>query len=326
MSAPQDNGLALTPALLRAAYKAGVFPMAGARDETDIDWYDPQHRGVMPIADMHVPRRLRRTLAQHPYLVTFNRDFGGIMRGCAGDADGMTVARPSTWINDDIIDAFSALHAEGDAHSVEVWQLCAGQCELVGGIYGIALGRAFFGESMFSRARDASKIALVFLTARLWQRGFTLFDAQFFNPHLAQFGMREITRADYHRQLAQALSGMAHFVDDDYSLSSNEPGSSCKVGTAAEPPDTGATGAICTGSGRGTGAACSGVVSAAGVMASSPSAAAGASPFAASFVSGAAAAASAAASSGAVSGAFSAEYVSAAATVASFLHSITQTS
>lgn len=320
MSAPHD--MALTPALLRAAYAAGIFPMSDARDDHDIGWYDPPLRGVMPIETLHVPRRLRRTLAQHPYIVTFNRDFAGVMRGCAGDSAGMTVARPSTWINDEIIAAFTALHREGDAHSVEVWRAGEGvPPELVGGIYGIALGGAFFGESMFSRARDASKIALVFLTARLWQRGFTLFDAQFFNPHLAQFGMEEIKRDEYHHRLSAALAVRACFADGDYSLSSNEPGSSCKVGTAAEPPDTGATGAICTGSGRGAGAACLGVVSAAGVAASSPSSATGCSP-AASFVSGAAAAAS----SGAVSGAFSAEYVSAAATVASFLHSITQTS
>ncbi len=315
MSAQGDT-LTLTPALLRAAYAAGVFPMSEGRNDAGLSWYDPPRRGVMPIADMHVPRRLRRTLAQHPYIVTFNRDFSGVMRGCAGDLAGMTVARPSTWINDDIMAAFNNLHADGDAHSVEVWQ----GSTLVGGIYGIALGGAFFGESMFSRARDASKIALVFLTARLWQRGFILFDAQFFNPHLAQFGMQEISRKDSHQRLAQALAVDAHFVDQDYSLSSNEPGSSCKVGTAAEPPDTGATGAICTGSGRGAGAACSGVVvSTTGAAMLSPD---GASAGLSSFVAGAAAAAS----SGAVSGACSAEYVSDAATVASFLHSITQTS
>ncbi len=312
MSAADDR-LTLTPALLRAAYAAGVFPMADARDDAELSWYDPPRRGVMPIGDMHVPRRLRRTLAQHPYIVTFNRDFAGVMRGCAGDVSGMTVARPSTWINDDIITAFTDLHAEGDAHSVEVWQ----GSDLVGGIYGIALGGAFFGESMFSRARDASKIALVFLTARLWQRGFTLFDAQFFNQHLAQFGMQEISRHAYHQRLAQALTIDARFVDKDYSLSSNEPGSSCKVGTAAEPPETGA---ICTGSGRGAGAACSGVV--VSTTGAAMVSAAGVSAGLSSFVAGAAAAAS----SGVVSGACSAEYVSDAPTVASFLHSITQTS
>ena len=290
--------------------------MADARDDADIGWYDPPLRGVMPVADLYVPKRLRRTLARHPYLVTFNRDFRGVMRGCAGDLAGMTVARPATWINDAIIEVFGKLHDEGDAHSVEVWRVQGVPApELVGGMYGMALGGAFFGESMFSRARDASKIALVFLTARLWQRGFTLFDAQFFNPHLAQFGMKEITRAQYHVRLAAALARNVRFDDGDYSsLSSKEPGSSCKVGTAAEPPETGATGAICTGSGRGAGAACSGVVSDAGVTASSPSA--GCSSAGASFVAGAVAAAS----SGAVAGAFYAEYVSAAAPVASFLH------
>lgn len=321
MSAPQEPLLRLTPALLRAAYMAGIFPMSEDRTADEIGWYDPPQRGVMPIENFHLPRRLRRTLAQHPYIVTFNRDFTGVMRGCAGDMDGMTVARPQTWINDEIIDVYSALHREGDAHSVEVWQTHQDlPPTLVGGTYGIALGSAWFGESMFSRARDASKIALVFLTARLWQRGFTLFDAQFFNPHLAQFGMQEIPRAQYHAALSRALQRKAVFAGDaDYcssSPSSNDPGSSWIDGMAAEPPDTGETGAICSASGCG---APSAVEGAAGVSLAGGVAATGA---ASSFVSGAAAAAS----SGLVSGAFSAEYVSACATVASFLHSITQTS
>lgn len=312
--------LDLTPDLLRAAYAAGVFPMAGARDADDIDWYDPQLRGVMPIAGLHVPRRLIRTMSRHLYIISFNRDFAGVMAGCAGDGGGHTVLRDSTWINDEIIAAFTDLHAQGDAHSVEVWQINDGRAELVGGIYGMALGGAFFGESMFSRARDASKIALVFLVARLWQCGFTLFDAQFYNPHLAQFGLMEITRADYHARLAAALACQVDFAGGNYSPSSNDPGSSCNVGTAADPPDTGDTGAIR--SGAGCGAAGSAVATGSFLPSSFLSPSVAASPAAVSFVAGAAAAAS----SGVVAGMVSAEYVSDAAAVASFLHSITQTS
>ncbi len=309
--------LVLTPDLLRAAYAAGVFPMADDRNAQDIGWYDPPRRGVMPIADMHIPRRLIRTLARSPYVVTFNRDFAGVMRGCAGDLPGMTVARPTTWINNDIIDVFCALHDAGDAQSVEVWQPQGDHLHLAGGTYGLTAGGAYFGESMFSRARDASKIALVYLTARLWRRGFTLFDAQFFNDHLAQFGMREITRAAYHRQLAAALRVQADFRGGvAYSPSSNDPGNSCRVGTVPDaPPETGSTGAMSTGSGRGTLSACSGVVSRAG--AAGVCTLAGASSFVLSDGTLA---------SGAVAGAFSAEYACASADVASFLQAISQTS
>lgn len=185
----------ITPDMLLQAYAVGIFPMAQGRHDRDIDWYDPPMRGIMPIADMHVPERLARKVRQFRHTVTFDRAFTEVMHGCAS-------ARKDTWISDRIIALYSAVHHQGFAHSVEVWD----GTQLVGGIYGIALGGAFFGESMFSRQTDASKIALVHLTARLWRRGFTLFDAQFVNEHLLQFGCGEITRLQYQRRLKAALA------------------------------------------------------------------------------------------------------------------------
>lgn len=296
-----DDDIALTPDLLRAAYAAGVFPMADSRQGQDIGWYEPHLRGILPLDAFHVPRRLRRRIASHPYHVTFDRDFTGVMRGCAGDLGAGTAPRDGTWINDGIIDAYSRLHADGGAHSVEAWD---GAGRLVGGVYGVSLGGAFFGESMFSLATDASKIALVFLAARLWRQGYALFDAQFSNPHLLQFGLIEIPQAEYMARLRAALRLPAGFYSSP--PPSNEPGSSCKVGTAAEPPDTGDTGAMSAGAGVGVGA--------------------GAGCASACFSAGGAGLSAVAAVSGAASGVFSPEYASDAATVASFLHSITQTS
>ncbi len=191
----------LTPDIVLQAYRAGIFPMAAHRHDADIRWYDPPRRGLLPIAALHVPKRLRRTiLKEHPYRIAFDTDFEGVIRNCAD-------IRPETWINDEIIALYTALHHQGHAHSAEAWH----GDQLVGGVYGIALGSAFFGESMFSSATDASKIALVYLVARLWRRGFELFDAQFINDHLLQFGVYEIPRAEYHRHLKQALSKKADF-------------------------------------------------------------------------------------------------------------------
>lgn len=178
--------------------------MAQGRDDPDLGWYDPPLRGVLPIAQLHVPRRLQKTLRQQRYTVTFDRDFRGVMQGCAD-------ARPDTWISGKIIDLYTAVHERGYAHSAEVWD----GATLVGGTYGIALGGAFFGESMFSRATDASKIALVHLAARLWRRGYTLFDTQFVNDHLLQFGCTEIPRREYHWRLATALDQNVTFYSED---------------------------------------------------------------------------------------------------------------
>jgi leucyl/phenylalanyl-tRNA--protein transferase len=189
--------------MILQAYRAGIFPMAAHRESAEINWYDPARRGVLPIAGLHVPKKLRHAVKKRPYRITFDTAFGQVMRGCAD-------TRPDTWINDDIIALYTALHARGYAHSVEAWK----DGQLAGGLYGIALGGAFFGESMFSTATDASKIALVYLAARLWRQGFELLDTQFTNEHLRQFGVCEIPRDEYHRRLQKALQKKVSFSRD----------------------------------------------------------------------------------------------------------------
>jgi len=193
----------LTPELLLRAYAGGFFPMAESAEEPDLFWVDPDPRGVLPLERMHLSRRLRRTLRAGGYEVRVDTSFDAVMRGCAEP----TQIRPKTWINDEILSLYGALHERGSAHSVETWM--AG--ELVGGLYGVALGGAFFGESMFSRTRDASKVALVHLAARLVKGGFVLLDTQFVTEHLKHFGAVEITRAEYHRRLQAALAVEAYF-------------------------------------------------------------------------------------------------------------------
>jgi leucyl/phenylalanyl-tRNA---protein transferase len=193
----------LSPAILLQAYAAGIFPMAEAADDPELFWVDPTRRGIIPLEAFHVPRRLRRVLRQGRFDVRCDSDFAGVMRGCAEASE----TRPSTWINDEIIRLYTALFAAGAAHSVE----CRQQGALVGGLYGVSLGAAFFGESMFSRATDASKVALVHLVARLRLGGYRLLDTQFLTPHLAQFGAVEISRARYRRLLAEALRYRAGF-------------------------------------------------------------------------------------------------------------------
>lgn len=192
-----DDFPELTPELLLGAYAAGVFPMAEGRHDGGIGWYDPPMRGILPLDALHVPARLRRTVRARQYDVTFDQNFEYVIRACAD-------ARAETWINDIIIDLYTETHHRGFAHSVEVRDRQSG--EIVGGLYGIALGAAFFGESMFSRARDASKVGFVHLAARLRRQGFTLWDAQFVNPHLLQFGCIDIPRAAYHKRLRDALA------------------------------------------------------------------------------------------------------------------------
>ncbi|MGB8621661.1 MAG: leucyl/phenylalanyl-tRNA--protein transferase [Paracoccaceae bacterium] len=189
----------LTPELLLKAYAAGVFPMAEARDDRDVYWIDPRRRGIIPLDGFHISRSLRRSLRRRSYTIRIDTDFAGVMRACA--------AREETWINHTIFDLCQQLHRAGYAHSLEVWE----DGELVGGVYGIALGGAFFGESMFSRRTDASKIALAYLVDRLRQGGFTLFDTQFITEHLKSLGGKEISRAAYHRLLGEALSRPADF-------------------------------------------------------------------------------------------------------------------
>ncbi len=195
----------ITPELMLRAYRAGLFPMAESRGGDRLYWLDPERRGILPIdAGFHLPRRLRRTVLSGVYRVTGDAAFGLVLSGCAASAPG----REDTWINPEIEQLFLALHRQGHAHSVEVWQGAA----LVGGLYGVVLGGAFFGESMFSRARDASKAALVHLVARLRLGGFILLDAQFLTEHLAQFGAHETPRADYKRRLALAVAAEAQWL------------------------------------------------------------------------------------------------------------------
>ena len=175
--------------------------MAESRRGDRLYWLDPELRGVIPLDGFHLPRRLLRTVLAGPFSVTSNRDFGGVIRGCAEPAEG----REETWINPEIERLFDALHRIGHAHSIEVWLGDPEDDRLVGGLYGVSLGGAFFGESMFSRVRDASKVALVQLVARLRLLGFRLLDAQFQTNHLAQFGCHEVPRAQYKRLLSEAI-------------------------------------------------------------------------------------------------------------------------
>ena len=188
---------------LLACYRRGVFPMGDARDDPNLFLVDPDMRGILPLDAFHIPKRLKRRVKQDPFRVTVDTAFTRVMEKCAESADG----RETTWINSTILNLYSALHREGHAHSVECWD----QDELVGGLYGVALGGAFFGESMFSRATDASKIALIHLVARLVEGGFVLLDAQFHNPHLEQFGLIEIPRTDFKRRLKTAIETTADF-------------------------------------------------------------------------------------------------------------------
>ena len=193
----------LTPELLLKAYSVGLFPMAESADDPALFWVDPERRGIMPLDAFHVPRSLRKTVRKGEFQVSCDTDFVGVVRACAEP----TANRPSTWINEEIVRLYAALHRMGNAHSVE----CRRDGALVGGLYGVALGGAFFGESRFSRATDASKVALVHLVARLKRGGFLLLDAQFITAHLARFGALEVPRAKYRRQLATALAQPARF-------------------------------------------------------------------------------------------------------------------
>ncbi|WP_322988075.1 MULTISPECIES: leucyl/phenylalanyl-tRNA--protein transferase [unclassified Hoeflea] len=189
----------ITPDLLLQAYASGLFPMADSADDPELFWVEPEIRGVLPLDKFHVPRRLARTVRQAPYQIRFDTDFDGVLAACAAYADN----RPSTWINSTIAELYSSLHRLGHAHSVEAWL----DGELVGGLYGVSLRRAFFGESMFTRATDASKICLVHLVERLRERGFILLDTQFTTEHLKRFGAIDIPRDDYADLLAEALEG-----------------------------------------------------------------------------------------------------------------------
>ena len=183
----------LTPELLLAAYASGIFPMAEARNDPDIYWVDPQLRGILPLDRFHISRSLARKLRRDNYQVRMNSDLAAVLDGCAD--------RSETWINGTIRALVLALFDRGFSHTMEVWS----EDRLIGGVYGIAVGGAFFGESMFSRAPDGSKIALAWLVDHLRRAGFVLFDAQFITPHLASLGAEEIPRDAYRKLLAEAL-------------------------------------------------------------------------------------------------------------------------
>lgn len=190
----------VTPDLLLRAYSAGIFPMSEGRADPGLFWVDPPMRGILPINGFHISRSLARDIRAERYDIRINADFAATVQGCA--------AREETWINDQIADLYDQLHAAGFAHSVEVWEGGA----LVGGVYGVALGAAFFGESMFSRRTNASKIALAYLVKRLRYGGFQLFDTQFVTDHLLTLGAMEIPRADYRKRLERALNWEADFL------------------------------------------------------------------------------------------------------------------
>ena len=194
----------LTPEMLLRAYGIGIFPMAGGRDDPEIHWVDPKRRGIFPLDGFHISRSLAKHILTADYRVSVDEAFSEVVAGCAD--------RPETWINAEITALYTALHQMGFAHSLEVWQ---GEA-LIGGVYGVTLGAAFFGESMFSRRTNASKTALAYLTHRLRAGGFQLFDTQFLTPHLASLGAVEIPRAEYQRRLAQAVQGQASFTPDGY--------------------------------------------------------------------------------------------------------------
>jgi leucyl/phenylalanyl-tRNA--protein transferase len=205
----------LTADLLLRAYRLGLFPMAETRNATTLHFLDPEGRGVLPLDGFHLPRRLARTVRNTSLVVTADRDFTGVIAACAESRPN----RPETWINGEIERLFRELHEYGYTHSIETWQ----DGVLVGGLYGLALGGAFFGESMVSSVRDASKLALVHLVVRLRLGGFSLLDTQFLTEHLARFGAMEIPRAQYHDLLADAVSRHAIWpADPDPAAIANE--------------------------------------------------------------------------------------------------------
>lgn len=195
----KDADPPLTPDLILQAYRIGIFPMSEGRDDPELFWVDPKMRGVFPLDSFQISRSLARTMCRGHFSVTIDTAFSDVMHGCAD--------RDETWINDTIYDLYGALFDRGHAHSVEVWA----ENELVGGVYGVSIGAAFFGESMFSKKADASKVALAYLIDRLRVGGFTLVDTQFLTDHLASLGAIEIPRDVFHKRLANALAANGSF-------------------------------------------------------------------------------------------------------------------
>jgi leucyl/phenylalanyl-tRNA--protein transferase len=200
----------LSSDLILNAYARGIFPMSEGREDEGLFWVDPEQRGVFPLDNFRISRSLAKLIRKEPYQIKIDHDFAGVIEGCAD--------RSETWINDEIFAIYLDLFAKGHAHSVEVWD----EGVLIGGVYGVTLRGAFFGESMFSRRPNASKIALAYLIARLNAGGFTLFDTQFLTDHLASLGAIEITRASYHQALRAALAVEANFLRQSQQVSGDQ--------------------------------------------------------------------------------------------------------
>jgi leucyl/phenylalanyl-tRNA--protein transferase len=204
MARRDSASVEITPDVLLKAYACGIFPMAESAEDPALYWIEPEERGVILLDGFHVPSRLARVVKSERFVVLANRDFDGVIDGCAAPALG----RARTWINVRIRKLYRRLYDVGHCHTIEVYD----EGRLVGGLYGVSLGAAFFGESMFHSARDASKVALVHLVARLRAGGFRLLDTQFVTDHLRQFGAAEVSRRAYHKLLAQAVGGAANFA------------------------------------------------------------------------------------------------------------------
>ncbi|PHP68080.1 leucyl/phenylalanyl-tRNA--protein transferase [Zhengella mangrovi] len=203
MTRPIAPGQAIPADLLLRAYATGVFPMAEDAEDEEVFWVRPEVRGVIPLDAFHVPKSLKKVIRQHRFEIAYDSDFEGVIDGCA-EATG---DRPSTWINRTIREAYGTLFRRGYCHTVEAWR----DGRLVGGLYGVSLGAAFFGESMFARERDASKVCLWHLVERLKQQGFLLLDTQFTTEHLKRFGAIDVPRRAYERMLSEAISADADF-------------------------------------------------------------------------------------------------------------------
>jgi leucyl/phenylalanyl-tRNA--protein transferase len=203
MASRESAFIEITPEVLLKAYACGIFPMAEGADDPALYWIEPERRGIIPLNGFHVPYRLARTVRTDCFTVMINRDFDSVISGCAQAGPG----RSRTWINGRIHNLYRKLYERGDCHTVEVYE----DGQLVGGLYGVSLGRAFFGESMFHRARDASKVALVHLAARLKAGRYCLLDTQFVTDHLRTFGAVEVSRPAYHKLLDAALVGEGDF-------------------------------------------------------------------------------------------------------------------
>ncbi len=201
--------LEITPQVLLKAYGCGIFPMADSADDPSLFWIEPEMRGIIPLDNFHIPRSLRKFLRQNPFEIRVDHNFEAMINLCAKS----TNTRRKTWISNRIIDLYCQLHEIGHCHSVEAWLDGA----LVGGLYGVSLGKAFFGESMVSQVANASKVALCHLVHRLNAGGYILLDSQFTTQHLERFGAINIPRAEYHERLAQAMEGFGKFYPDDYS-------------------------------------------------------------------------------------------------------------